>query len=98
MNDKKEAAWFAVVTGTGMLFLLIFYVTGQMTAAYLATGDASVSLIYWLLVAVSLFLCTLIAYLLKESELFFRINAIALTAILPAVVVTFLAFWYLMYG
>ena len=91
MNDKYEAVWFAVLAGIGMLFLLLFHVTGRITAAHLATGESSIPVLYWLLVAVSLLLCALVPFLLRGSELFFRINAIVLTALLPAVAIVFVA-------
>jgi len=99
MNDKKEAVWFAVLAGIGILFLLLFYVTGRITAAHLATGKSSIPVLYWLLVAIPLLLCALVPILLRGSELFFRINAIVLTAVLPAVAIVFLAcnLWYAMH-
>lgn len=99
MNDKKEALWFAVLAGIGMLFLLLFYVTDRITAAHLATGESSIPVLYWLLVAIPLLLCSLVPFLLRGSEVFFRINAIVLTAILPAVAIVFLAcnLWYTMH-
>jgi len=88
MNDMKEALWVVAMAGIGMLFVIIFYQSGQVIAEYTEMGEASISGTFWVCVAVALSLCAMVPYLLKDSKgLPFKLIAILLTAITPAVTV-----------
>lgn len=96
-TDIKEALWVTAMAGIGLLFLIVFYQSGQVMSTYAQTGQGEISLVYWLLVAAFLFLCTLVPVLLKDSEPLFKVIAILLTAIAPAVTMVLVVanLWYL---
>lgn len=101
MNDRKEALWFAVVSGIGMLFIIILIESSEAVAAYAETQAGSIPGSYWALVCIFLSLCALVPYLLYNSKpMDFRISAIVLTAIVPAATVVFitLKLWSVMHG
>jgi hypothetical protein len=93
VNDKKEAVWFAVVSAIALLVLVILHQSGEIIGARAAVEEASIPIVYWVLVVVCLSLCALVPYLLKESKpLDFKIIATLLTALAPAVLVGFVLF------
>ena len=93
MNDKKEAAWFAVISVIAMLVLIILYQSGGTIEAHMGTEETSIPVVYWVLVVVCLGLCALVPFLLKDSTpMDFKIIAILLTAVAPAVLIGFILF------
>lgn len=93
MNEKKEAVWFAAVAAIAWLVLVILYQSSVIIGAYAGTENASIPGIYWLSVAVCLALCALVPYLLKDSRpIDFKIIAILLTSVAPAIVIVFVLF------
>ncbi len=93
MNDKKEAAWFAVISVIAMLVLIILYQSGGIIEAHMGTEETSTPVVYWVLVVVCLCLCALVPFLLKDSTpMDFKIIAILLTAVAPAVLIGFILF------
>lgn len=100
MNDKKEAIWLVVVTGIGMLFLIIFQESNTLMTAYTETGEGEISGVLWALTALHLALCALVPYLLSKSEpLDFKISAILLTSVAPAAGTVFVVLnvWHVTY-
>jgi len=93
MNDKKEAIWFGVVAGIGLLVLIILYQSSGIIGLHAGTGQASNPGIFWVVVVLCLSLCALVPYLLKESTpRDFKIIAILLTSVAPAVLIGFVLF------
>ena len=93
MNDKKEAIWFAVVAGIALLVLAILHQSSGVIGAHTGTEEASTPGVYWILVVTCLSLCALVPYLLKDSRpLDFKIIAILLTGVAPAVLIGFVLF------
>lgn len=93
MNDKKEAAWFAAVSIIGLLVLAILYQSSEIIAAHAGTADTGIPVIFWLSVVACLGLCALVPYLLKDSRpMDFKIIAILLTSVAPAVLIVFIVF------
>lgn len=93
MNDKKEAIWFGVVAGIALLVLVILYESSGIIGAQAGTEEASTPGVYWVLVMICLSLCALVPYLLNDSRpLDFKIIAILLTGVAPAVLVGFVLF------
>ncbi len=93
MNDKKEAIWFAVVAGIALLVLVILHQSSGVIGAYTGTKEASTPGVYWVLVVTCLSLCALVPYLLKNSSpLDFKIIAVLLTGVAPAVLIGFVLF------
>jgi amino acid transporter len=93
VNDKKEAAWFAVVACIAMLVLVILYLSGPIIGAHIGMEETSTPGIYWVLVVVCLGLCALVPYLLKDSRpMDFKIIGILLTAVAPAAIIGFILF------
>jgi hypothetical protein len=88
-TDIKEALWVTAMAVIGLLFLIVFRESGEVMATYAETGEVEISIVYWLLVAAFVFLCALIPVLLRDSEPLFKVIAIALTAIAPAVTMAF---------
>jgi hypothetical protein len=88
-NDIKEALRFTVMAGIGLLFIIVLYQSGEVMATYTETGEGKVPVGYWPLVTVFLFLCALIPVLLRGSEPMFKVIAISLTAIAPALAIAF---------
>jgi len=98
VNDSKEALWVVAMAGIGLLFLVILYQMGQVMAAHAETGQARISETMWAGVAVALSLCAIIPYLLKDSKgLPFKVTAIVMTSITPAVTILFIVanLWHL---
>ncbi len=93
MNDKKEAIWFGVVAGIAMLVLVILHQSSGFIGAQAGTEEASIPGVYWVLVVTCLSLCALVSYLLKNSSpLDFKIIAVLLTGVAPAVLIGFVLF------
>lgn len=93
MNEKKEAIWFAVVAAIGVLVLVILYQSSGIIEAYSGAEGAHTPAFYWVLVSLCLGLCALVPYLLSNSKpMDFKIIAILLTAVAPAVVIGFVLF------
>lgn len=93
MNDKKEAAWFAVVAGIALLVLVILYQSGEIIAARAVTEGVSIPGVFWISLVACVSLCGLVPYLLKESKpMDFRILAILLTAVAPMILIGYLLF------
>jgi len=91
VNDHKEALWVVAMAGIGLLFLVILYQMGQVMAAHAETGQARISGTMWASVGTALSLCALIPYLLKDSKgLPFKVIAIVMTSIAPAVTILFI--------
>jgi len=93
VNDKKEAAWFAVVAGIALLVLVILYQSGEIIAARAMKEGVSIPGVFWISVVACLSLCGLVPYLLKDSQpMEFRIIAILLTAMAPVILIGYLLF------
>ena len=93
MNDKKEAVWFAVISIIALLIVVILHLSSGIIEAHAATQEASTPVVFWVLVVACLGLCALVPYLLKDSSpVEFKIIAILLTAVGPAVVIGFVLF------
>jgi hypothetical protein len=93
VNDKKEAAWFAVVSVIALLILVILHQSGEIIGARAGMEEVSVPVVYWVFVVACLGLCALVPYLLRESTpLDFKIIAILLTALAPVVLIGFVLF------
>ena len=93
MNEKKEAIWFAVVAAIAVLVLVILYQSSEIIEAHSGAEEAHTPGFYWLLVSVCLGLCALVPYLLNNSRpMDFKIIAILLTAVAPAVLIVFVLF------
>ena len=93
VNDKKEAVWFAVVSVIALLILVILHQSGEIIGARAGLEEVSVPVVYWVVVVSCLGLCALVPYLLRESTpLDFKIIAILLTALAPAILVAFVLF------
>lgn len=93
MNDKKEAAWFAAVSVIAVLVLIILYQSGEIIAARAVTEGVGIPGVFWISAVACLSLCGLVPYLLKDSEpMDFRIIAILLTAVAPAILIGYLLY------
>lgn len=92
-NDIKEAIWFAVVACIAMLVLIILYQAGPIIGLHAGTDEATTPAVFWILIVVCLSLCAFVPFLLKNSKpMDFKIIAILLTAVVPAVIIAFLLF------
>ena len=82
-----------MVAGIALLVLVILYQSGEIIAARAVTEGVSIPGVYWIAVVACLSLCGLVPYLLKDSDpMDFRIIAILLTAVAPAVLIGYLLF------
>jgi hypothetical protein len=93
VNDKKEAIWFGVVAVIALLVLIILHQSSGVIGAHTGTEEASTPGVFWVLVVTCLSLCALVPYLLKNSSpLDFKIIAILLTGVVPAILIGFVLF------
>ena len=85
----KETVWYVILFLAPILSLRILYVSAKVAASYKATGTLAYPGGYWWIVAITLAMCALVPYLLKDSNLRFRLGAIVLTSAAPAFLIIF---------
>lgn len=90
LRAVREAMWIACMAAIGLLVLLLLHLSGEVMARFAATGAATIPARFWVAVVVSLALCALIPWLLRDSESGLRVLATLMTALAPAAVILFL--------
>ncbi len=91
LRAVREAMWVACMAAIGLLVLLLLHQSGEVMARFAATGRATIPVGPWVVATLSLTLCALIPWLLRDSQpRGFRVLAILFTALVPAALVVFL--------
>jgi len=91
LRAVREAMWITCMAAIGLLVLLLLHLSGKAMAHFAEAGQATIPTGFLLVAAVTLALCALIPWLLRDSESRgFRVLAIVMTALLPAALTLFL--------
>lgn len=82
--SRKETVWYVLMFMTPWFALKVLASSGRAVADYQATGTFAYPPGYVLVASVTLLLCAIIPFLLKDSEHAFKVSAIVLTSVAPA--------------
>ncbi|MCG8519520.1 MAG: hypothetical protein MI794_16140 [Pseudomonadales bacterium] len=86
LYSKREAVWYVLIFIIPYLTFRIFISTGEAVEEFNATGQFNYPEGYVTVASITLLLCGLVPFLLKDSEPDLRLGGIILTSIAPGVV------------